>query len=164
VFESPLVFLFKDIGKELDIEKSKAYFTFDGHLTYTDGTKSEIYSYMGDDLTGINTFKDVPNGNYIIWVNYRFGTYIQYFSSKKITVNYDYRVTMEKKVFDFEIDGYKVFINGKLFYHQGVSEWHSHFEKLAQNDGLTTGELKDWFKMPCKFEGQIICWDDSIKY
>jgi len=38
------------------------------------------------------------------------------------------------------------------------------FEVLSKNDGLNKHELYAWFKMPCKFTGQIICWSDQINY
>lgn len=102
------VYIFKDNGKAIDTKASSVYFGFDGQLTYTDGTRSELYSYVSDGLTGINTFKDVPNGNYVVWVTYKSSAYTQYFSSKKITVNYDYRSKMETKVFDFDMNsGYQ---------------------------------------------------------
>jgi|SRR5690606_2299404 len=69
-----------------------------------------------------------------------------------------------KKVFDIEIDEYKFIINGKLFYHQHVSRWHSDIEELAKNDGLDAGDLFDWFNIPCKFSGQVICWNENINY
>jgi hypothetical protein len=34
--------------------------------------------------------------------------------------------------------------------------------RLANNDGLTKGELMDWFNKP--FTGQIICWNEKIEY
>lgn len=34
--------------------------------------------------------------------------------------------------------------------------------KLAKNDGLTTIQLHHWFEKP--MSGQIICWNDKIKY
>ena len=35
--------------------------------------------------------------------------------------------------------------------------------KLAENDGLTRDDLFEWFaKLP--FSGQIICWNENIKY
>lgn len=36
------------------------------------------------------------------------------------------------------------------------------FERLAYNDGLTPADMQDWFGKP--FKGQIICWNDKIKY
>lgn len=43
-------------------------------------------------------------------------------------------------------------------------------EKLAQNDGLSVEDFLAWFAIhpkktgPQTFEGQIICWDESISY
>ena len=65
-----------------------------------------------------------------------------------------------KKVYDFNIDGFKFILNRKLLYHQHVSTWHSHMEKLCSNDGLNFCDFLDWFKVPSKFDGQIICWKD----
>jgi len=38
------------------------------------------------------------------------------------------------------------------------------FETLAKNDGLTLADMKAWFKYPKPFTGQIICWNEKIKY
>lgn len=38
------------------------------------------------------------------------------------------------------------------------------FETLAKNDGLTLQDMKDWFKYPKAFTGQIICWNEKLKY
>lgn len=35
---------------------------------------------------------------------------------------------------------------------------------ISKNDGLTLAELLQWFKYPASFKGQIICWNDKIKY
>jgi hypothetical protein len=48
----------------------------------------------------------------------------------------------------------------KRFYGSVASE---NFVTLAQNDGLSQIDMRDWFsKLP--FEGQIICWDETVKY
>lgn len=38
--------------------------------------------------------------------------------------------------------------------------------KLANNDGLTHRDLLDWFNVPIEkvFTGQIICWNENVKY
>lgn len=36
--------------------------------------------------------------------------------------------------------------------------------KVAENDGLSYIQFLDWFKFPRPFDGQIICWNDQIKY
>jgi hypothetical protein len=42
-------------------------------------------------------------------------------------------------------------------------------EKLAANDGLEWMDFQEWLIMPCfrkakRFEGQVICWDETIDY
>jgi hypothetical protein len=37
-------------------------------------------------------------------------------------------------------------------------------ETLAQNDGLSLADFKEWFKWGTPFDGQIICWKDNIEY
>lgn len=83
------------------------------------------------------------------------------YASKQMIIAPDIEV---KKVWNFEMDDYKILLNGHLFYHQHVSIWHEHMEELALNDGLTMGEMFNWFRMPSKFEGQIICWNDKVNY
>ncbi len=83
------------------------------------------------------------------------------YASKQIILADDLEV---KKVWDIEIDQYRFIVDGKLFYHQHVSRWHATIEELAQNDGLSVGDLFSWFKIPCSFSGQIICWGDHIHY
>lgn len=46
-----------------------------------------------------------------------------------------------------------IIINGKFF-----PDW----QLLAKNDGLSEFELTAWFNKPMK--GQIICWNESVKY
>lgn len=36
---------------------------------------------------------------------------------------------------------------------------------LFRNDGFTeVKDMKDWLQLPKDFDGQIICWDDKLKY
>lgn len=37
-------------------------------------------------------------------------------------------------------------------------------EILAMNDGLNYQDLIDWFKYPKPFKGQVICWNENVKY
>jgi hypothetical protein len=91
------------------------------------------------------------------------------YNSKQIQFAPDIKI---KKVWDFQIirerDGiltwYSMTLNGKIF--------HSQFHTAAEiwtNDGLTYNEFCDWFKMDSAkkdlhFDGQVICWSDSIEY
>jgi hypothetical protein len=53
----------------------------------------------------------------------------------------------------------QVHINGKVF------DTKEQYASIAANDGLSETELLDWFWNPKKtFEGQVICWNESINY
>jgi hypothetical protein len=63
------------------------------------------------------------------------------------------------EVWDIEIDKWQcVYINGTgkiLSVHNEI--------KIANNDGLKVQDFFDWFpKLP--FSGQIICWNENVKY
>ena len=55
---------------------------------------------------GIFNLEDVKNGDYILWVEYNFGYGVTYHSSKEISVNYDYRMETEEKIFVTSGEGY----------------------------------------------------------
>lgn len=61
------------------------------------------------------------------------------------------------KVYDIIIEGISIYINGAILTYRDKIE-------LAENDGLEFQDMYDWFKMPCEFSGQIICWNDKINY
>lgn len=66
-----------------------------------------------------------------------------------------------KKVWEIEINAFW-FIDGRIMEHNQVVE-------LAKNDGLAYEDFVNWFKIHPKknsdgFQGQIICWDQSIDY
>jgi hypothetical protein len=67
-----------------------------------------------------------------------------------------------KKVWDFEVttDG-----SWWLMKIDGVSITHDLEVELAANDGLSFTDLIEWFQLPKKeFSGQIICWNENVKY
>ncbi len=81
------VFIYKDNGKTVDGNKSHSSVNSgDGQLTYTDGSISGIPEYICTDLSGVNTFYDIPNGSYIIWVTFKQYTYIRYSMFKKVVI------------------------------------------------------------------------------
>lgn len=56
---------------------------------------------------------------------------------------------------DFEINSHGIMqVNGGLV----------DYDYLASNDGLAVRDLMEWFRYPKPFKGQIICWNESIKY
>jgi len=38
------------------------------------------------------------------------------------------------------------------------------FQQIAKNDGLTVEDMAGWFKIPTRFTGQIICWNENLNY
>lgn len=65
-----------------------------------------------------------------------------------------------KKVFQFTISGGEFWINDNIYDGMNID----FLEQIAANDGLTRCDLLDWFKYPKPFQGQIICWNESINY
>ena len=77
--------IFKDDGKTVDDSKSSTSAIYDVKLTFTDGTTSSPL-YVSSDYTGINTFKSIPNGKYIIWSTYKPYTFIAYSTYNKVVI------------------------------------------------------------------------------
>ena len=80
------------------------------------------------------------------------------YKSKQIIIAPDIQV---KKVWDFDIEGTDIFLNGKReAYVEGFD-----IHEIANNDGLTLEDFLEWFKFTKKnFNGQIICWNENINY
>lgn len=76
------------------------------------------------------------------------------YNSKQIKLAPDTKV---EQVWDLEIKGNRVYINEILILPDT-------YHRLVKNDGLTHLDFESWFKMPCEFSGQIICWNSNIKY
>ncbi len=88
------------------------------------------------------------------------------YDSPQIIFWYD---TPVKKTFDFNIINPtgNIVIKKRIIYRQiGQNiRWHSDIFKLASNDGfLLLTDLLAWFKYPKPFDGQIICWNENVKY
>lgn len=118
---------------------------------------------LDHDVVGMYKYHTIRAGN-----RFKAGDYFsprvwsgKPYNSKQIIIAPD---TLIEKTFDFEIDGYNFIINGKLFYCQHKSQWHTHMEELCKNDGLNRHDLIAWFKYPEPFKGQIICWNKNINY
>ena len=98
------VLLFKDNGNNID--ESKMSIT-DLQLYDTNGNALDLIR-TSPSTSGVNTFEGVENGKYVILALYSPYTFVKYYSYKKISVDYDYRVTTEKIVFDCTKDsGYQ---------------------------------------------------------
>ena len=75
------------------------------------------------------------------------------YRSKQIVIAPDIEI---KQTWSFEIENKDIFIDYNLY---------SGAENLiAKNDGLETNDFLNWFKYPKPFSGQIISWDEKIKY
>jgi hypothetical protein len=103
------------------------------------------------------------------------------YSSKMITIAPDIEI---KKVWDITIttqddDGENdwsfIEINGKSYTVYSDEYLSDTIKELAKNDGLSTTDLFEWFKLDRSrtqrengedkiFKGQIISWTDSINY
>ena len=94
------VYLFQNENKSIDTDKSAKSVISEGKITYSDGSLSLSSKYTTNFQSGVFNLENIPNGNYILWVIYmtEYGGRC-YSSYKAINVNYDYRGTMEKKVF-----------------------------------------------------------------
>ncbi len=70
--------------------------------------------------------------------------------------NFSIRLAYKMLPLDYDTD---IFINRRMY-----NEDNEIIKTLAENDGLTKGELFNWFKYPKPFEGQIICWSELVNY
>lgn len=105
------VYLFENENKNIDNNKSVRSVIDDGRVTYLDGSKSNPPKYSTEFQSGIFNLENISNGNYILWVTYmtEYGGRC-YSSYKNIVVNYNYRGTMEKKVFRTSMDDTGLYI------------------------------------------------------
>lgn len=114
-------------------------------------TIREKNHFNAGDFVKLAVWSDVPNTK-----NGRVGAY----HSPQIIIAPDVEV---KKVWEFEISGLTVLINNTPINSIKTRE-------IANNDGLDMIEFRDWFcdspdfKKGKVFQGQIICWNDSINY
>ena len=86
------------------------------------------------------------------------------YNSKQIVIAPDIQV---KKIWDFDAHGTDFYLSGK---HEYAHPEGFDFSEVEKNDGLSPCELFDWiclspeFKKENRFTGQIICWNENIKY
>ena len=82
------------------------------------------------------------------------------YRSKQIIIAPDIEI---KKIWDIKIVGFNIYINKvQLIGHST----HEPYVELANNDGLLINDFWDWFdqKYAEPFDGQIICWNESVNY
>ena len=82
------------------------------------------------------------------------------YQSKQIIIAPDIEI---KKVWDIEIINQKIIINGVYFGEYAKGFYDDNVTTLANNDGLSLIDFENWFGDKF-FQGQIICWNDNIKY
>jgi hypothetical protein len=81
------------------------------------------------------------------------------YNSKQIKIANDIEI---KKVWSIEMDADGVFyINGK---YVDVTSSICDGKTVADNDGLNSDDLLNWFPVGKPFKGQVICWDEKINY
>lgn len=108
------VYLFPNENKSIDDQKSAISVVSDGVMTYTDGSKSLAPKYATKFQSGVFNLENISNGEYILWVTYKVAVGARFYSSyKKIDVNYDYRGTTEKKVFQTSMEDNGLYIYKK---------------------------------------------------
>lgn len=98
--DDAFVYLFRDTGKEVDNDKSTISLLFDATLTYKDGTSSATPVLSSQKSE--NTFKNVPNGNYILWVGHKSTSSDYKTSSTKVTLNSNDDTVTKNVVLDMD--------------------------------------------------------------
>ncbi|MDR2935889.1 MAG: hypothetical protein LBU80_00890 [Rikenellaceae bacterium] len=95
------VYLFEDPGKDVDIPVSYYALVKATHtIMFEDGTTAPA-KYISS--TGSNEFKDIPDGNYIIWVDHSPIDVSGYYAAmKRDTVDIDYRWRSETMLFNLD--------------------------------------------------------------
>lgn len=83
------------------------------------------------------------------------------YHSKQIVIAPEVEVT----VFNFEIKkNGDIYVNDNKVWMKDKSENLLNIYQIAKNDGLSKDDLLAWFKYPKEFVGQVICWNNKIKY
>ncbi len=101
------VFVFKDNGNEVDNVKSTTSIILDGVLTYKDGTLSDSPIRLSEQ--SVNTFENIPNGNYIIWVAHIPYALTYKTSSTNVTLKANDGIVIKNVVLDMdEENGYQL--------------------------------------------------------
>lgn len=128
----------------------------------------DVGAKMGYDYvdTAISVIESVSPKHHTIRSGHRFkkGDYFsprvwsgKPYNSPQITIAPDTLIT---DVWDFEINGSEFRINEDIYDGMNMN----FLDTISKNDGLDRRDLLDWFKYPKPFKGQIICWNENIKY
>lgn len=104
--DDAFVYLFRDTGKEVDNDRSYISTLFNPVLTYKDFGRSEeaLFTSQRSEVT----FKNVPNGNYILWVGHNPSNDSEYkMSSTKLTLTGNDDIITKNVVLDMDKTGYQ---------------------------------------------------------
>jgi hypothetical protein len=82
------------------------------------------------------------------------------YNSKQIIIGPNTQIVKE---YSFEIQGGEFKIDDRVYGGEAESIFEL-LELIALNDGLNRHDLLEWFKYPKPFDGQILCWNENIKY
>lgn len=93
-------YLYKDTGKEVDNDKSTISILFDTTLTYKDGTSSA--APIRSSQKSESVFKNIPDGNYLLWVGHKSASSDYKTSSTKITINSKDDIITKNVVLDMD--------------------------------------------------------------
>lgn len=65
------------------------------------------------------------------------------------------------RVLDFTVTGWgNIWVESETQALTFKPDSSKEIHKIAQNDGLATPDLLDWFQYPNPFDGQILCWKE----
>lgn len=118
---------------------------------YVDYTKLSTPKYKYHTIRAGNRFKPGDLFSPRVWAG-------KPYSSPQMVIWWDIPVV---SVWDYEVKdtlhGLTHFLNGGWINNDGIA-----LKEVAENDGLELLRFKQWFNEPMK--GQIICWNNRIKY
>ncbi len=83
------------------------------------------------------------------------------YKSKQIVIGDDVEI---KKVWSFEVKIEKKLAKLLVEGIEIQNDAPQLLQVIARNDGLSFVDFLQWFQYPTPFKGQIICWNENIKY
>lgn len=138
------------------------HYAFDKINPGKEEESSNVFDSILEDVTPFHKSHTIRAGNR--WkVGDKFSPRVwsgKPYSSKQITIAPDIEI---KKVWNFKI------IHGVGYIYNGKNLWNPFgwetMQALAHHDGLSVDDMVDWFRWDYRnFNGQIICWNESINY
>lgn len=151
------------LGARFFEDKEEELWDLNRHLPY------DVYMDFRDGLVRGRTEKFAPKHHTIRsgsrWkVGDKFSPRVwsgRPYNSKQIILAPDIEI---KRLWDFEISNADILLDGRIILDRTDIDYHTALGAIAENDGLTTEDLMEWFRYPQQFKGQIICWSDTVNY